>query len=300
MSGFGQLDVNKWLELTKKPPKKKIEKEKPIVYPIFDQCAKYVKEDIEWHNVFKKASRGRLKKSFKYDQSTNTLYYTYYKKKEILNISEDPVEATKQIVDFIQKNDGFYSKKDKKRAKNYKSKYRLTSWSDINSPIKKNHLIDVFVVDFCTREGLDVNEYYPIVKSFINKNIIIGNIGKENIELNNEKISNIDVFYWNKEKNYPYIVRLTKKRKKARKKNKVVNDNTLLVPCDVNNLINPPIDLRSKMVKCHEQYVGKRAKPTKNEIKTNGGVSSGGVDNVTNSATTNLTSSLSSGSVTVT
>lgn len=144
---------NKTKAKAKAKKRKTVKKEKPIVYPVFEQCA-YITDDPYWKTIFNQCARGRFPRYFYYKNGL----ITWRKGNKIDRVlisesktSEDAYDVYNISTDFFRLKAGMYSDIDRQRMKEEEEK-RIServlkdfTWANIKKSKIKELLITEYV-----------------------------------------------------------------------------------------------------------------------------------------------------------
>ena len=174
---------------------------KPIINPIFEQCASLT-EDKFWIATFMDCARGKFPRGFSF--RNDLLTYKKANKAQRLEVSDSPSEAFTSIIEFFQKVGGIMSVLDRQMLqKNEDEKLvekmaqRIDSeWKDIKIEKMKDILINEFIVDVAEKMEMDENEIKELTTT-VKKGIMLKYFGRDNIKMENGKIVAIEGLIYN-------------------------------------------------------------------------------------------------------
>ena len=133
---------------------------------IFDKCAVLTLEPF-WKDVFKKCSLGKFPRGIRYDSARSTLLVPTPdgKRREVLEISDNPEECILQLTDIFRNRLRIRSPKDTKRGQDTYSELKNImapvidcSWGEIKPRSYKKVLLMRYVAEVARKHTLTVAE----------------------------------------------------------------------------------------------------------------------------------------------
>ena len=201
--------------------KKKNKKLKPVINPIFQQCASLT-DDKFWQSIFMDCARDKFPRNFSYKNGL----VTHRKGNKILRleISNSPSEVFTSTKEFFSVTGGILSAQDRKKmqlkeeeklAEKLRKKEVLT-WKSIKSEKMKDVLITEFVADVSEKMNFNEDEKKELITT-VKKGFMLKYFKPQNIILEEGKISEIEGLYYDKktgayEIDESYIPRKTVKK----------------------------------------------------------------------------------------
>lgn len=257
---YGFQQSVEWLKQYNKDSKKSTKKKNKI-NPFFEECLVFVdSEDQRWINIFSDAVVGKFPRHFKYNKDTNSILYSYYKKKEAVRLDSSPLLAANQFISFIQECGRIYSKNDAKiiDSKNIEIKWE---WGKIGGEKKKLELIGHYAISLCGKYQLIPQKYYSRIKHLINLNIILGEITNGDILMGPNGISEIKNIKWDSLQD-KFILEASADCKRCTNKNKyhfVSNEYYLSEYIGLDDIYKSSISLKKRTTNFVQQFLSDKS-----------------------------------------
>src|SRR5579872_1470244 len=170
--------------------KSKATASRPIVHPLFAECAK-VATDPFWVALFSKAAYGKFPRKFSYRDKV--LSYKRGSRVLTLQVPQAPIEALSAVTTFLRRHGGIISDLDQEtnrleQSRDLPSEAPL-QWSGLRDKMREA-LLELFISDIKSRLNLTKIEVSKL-RHTINVGVILGAFGKTNIILEDDSIVNI-------------------------------------------------------------------------------------------------------------
>jgi hypothetical protein len=194
--------LNKLIGAEKQKKKKTL---RPIIYPIFEQCANLT-EDAFWQKILSECARGKFP-SRGFSFKNNLLNYKKGNKTERLEIPNSASEAFSSILTFFQTVAGIMSAADKAKLLQAEEEKLLRdlewredlTWKEIKPEKLKDIMINEFIDEISTKMEYDEEEKRELI-TIVKKGFILKYFGPDNVILENGKIVEIEGLIYNGER----------------------------------------------------------------------------------------------------
>lgn len=192
-----------------------------IKFPLFEKAAALC-DDEYWRTILMDMSRGKFVRGYRY--SDNNLILKVRSKVYEHHIPDDPEEALREVILFMQTRGKMFSKRDadhnnRLRAANLKP-LELNSWSQIRSGSHRSVVINRYISDISNEHRLNLTQRRQL-RYIVNLGIIIGYFNSSNIHVTDGFITMIEGIVMDHEGNfvldpdYPFKVRKIAKSKRV-------------------------------------------------------------------------------------
>lgn len=240
--------------------KKKVSsKEKPVIYPIFQQVKEHSQEDKYWQDVFDEMSRGKFGKGISY--KNNILYNKKSNKDEKqVEVPTDPLIAYSVIIQLLREGGSLKSKMDEDREV-AELKENLApvqdiencTWGELKKYVKQMKLLDYTL--FMKNEMKLTDTQKDQMSDTIN--ISIGNktISKTDVILVKGKIQSINNLTFDNDVKRFFMNVPAKKEKAISTKDFVPDDEYLSSDYKINLDRQPNVNLKQQWNKYSEGYL---------------------------------------------
>lgn len=191
------------ISLTPKTKSVKPKKKGKIIYPIFLEACEFV-DDEYWYEVLQNIAYGKFLTSFTIRD--NKFYYRV--QNEYFNIGTNPEELADTTINFIRTKANVNSLRDQIKQKESNMVFLSNLESKTINPLtNKNNRQDLFYAyayDIIDRMNLDRNLVHQLV-GILNLAYFSNILSKNDIEIIDNKITNIKHLCWNPDKNMFFI-----------------------------------------------------------------------------------------------
>lgn len=204
------VDFDSWMNepVVQAPQRnRKTRGNKETVHKIFADCA-VVTQDPFWVDKFNNAAMGKFPHKFNFHDGLLT--YRKGAKSHVLEVSNNPYEASYACMEFFRANGGIFSPSDEQkslelqyaRAHAVLTQQQLT-WGDANKKVQEC-MLSYYVIDMKALMGLSDPEVEQL-RQTIRLGIANKYFGKHNIRVENNRIHSVDGLLWNNELRNFYI-----------------------------------------------------------------------------------------------
>lgn len=208
------VTFDSWINESTVQTKKKNQNAPPVVYKVFEECSKVVNDPF-WINKFKDAMIGKFPSRFSFRDGV--LIYRKGSKNQTLEIPQDIREAAYKCIEFFKINGGIFSPLDEQKSlelQNQNSKIEL-KWNS-NKKVQQI-LLDYYYEQVKSSLNLSYKEVKQL-KETVQIGIINKYFNKNNIYIENNRITNIEGLLWDSENHIFYIDPTIKSRSTKYKK----------------------------------------------------------------------------------
>ena len=186
-------------------PKKNKKTVRPILYPLFENCAKLT-EDPYWKTKFMDCAKGRFPRGYTY--KNNLLTHKKGNKLTKLELSDSMTEVFIATMKFFQMTSGLLSQRDRKKLQEIEEEKILEemenvnelTWRDIKAEKYREMLLSEFINSVSTRMKFDEEEKREMITT-VKKGLMLKYFNADNIIMEEGKITEIQGLFYNKEKN---------------------------------------------------------------------------------------------------
>lgn len=202
------VTFDSWINESTVQTKKKNQNAPPVIYKVFEECSKVVNDPF-WINKFKDAMIGKFPSRFSFRDGV--LIYRKGSKNQTLEIPQDIREAAYKCIEFFKINGGIFSPLDEQKSlelQNQNSKIEL-KWN--SSKKIQQMLLDYYYEQVKSSLNLSYKEVKQL-KETVQIGIINKYFNKNNICIENNRITNIEGLLWDSENHIFYIDPIIKSR----------------------------------------------------------------------------------------
>ena len=178
---------------------------KPIIHPIFEQCANLSTDEF-WAAIFMDCARGKFPRGYSF--KNNLLTHKKGNKISTLELNSSPTDVFIMVIKFFQTVSGILSEADRKRkqdeediklAEEAEGNDELT-WKDVKTEKLREVMIGEFINSLATRMKFNEEEKRELITT-VKKGLMLKYFNANNIVMEGGRIIEIDGLIFNRNTN---------------------------------------------------------------------------------------------------